>query len=176
MQSIAVFCGSQNGNNPVYALHTRQLARLLAARNIHVVYGGGKAGLMGIVADAALEAGGRVTGIIPFFLNSQERKHEGVTELIVTQTMHERKKLLFEKCDAAIVLPGGFGTLDELFELVTWNQLQLHHKKLFILNSGGYYNTLRQHIELMYNEGFLYSNPFEEFNFIDEPEELERLL
>jgi uncharacterized protein (TIGR00730 family) len=173
MQRVAVFCGSQHGAQALYADHTRQLSQLLAAKGIHVIYGGGKAGLMGIVADAALESGGAVTGIIPAFLNSLERKHDDLTQLLITETMHERKKLLFENCDAAIVLPGGFGTLDELFELLTWNQLQLHHKKVFVLNSGGFYSHLKQHILHMFEQGFLYSNPIEELVFVDTPEALE---
>jgi uncharacterized protein (TIGR00730 family) len=176
MQRMAIFCGSQNGKNPLFEAHTRALGVLLARKNMHIIYGGGKAGLMGAVADAALLHNGRVTGIIPAFLNEQERKHEALTETLVTETMHERKKLLFENCDAAIILPGGFGTLDELFELLTWNQLQIHHKKVFILNSGGFYNHLKEHIGKMHEEGFLYMNPLDELVFVEEPGDLEPLL
>jgi uncharacterized protein (TIGR00730 family) len=152
------------------------LGTLLAQKGIRLIYGGGKAGLMGAVADAALEAGGEVIGIIPHFLNSLERKHDALTETLVTETMHERKKLLFEKCDAAIIIPGGFGTMDELFELVTWNQLQLHHKKVFVLNTAGFYDTLRNHFNTMYSAGFLYSNPMDEIFFVQTPEELASFL
>lgn len=176
MHSAAVFCGSQLGNNPLYEVHARQLGALLAKKGIRLIYGGGKAGLMGAVADAALELGGKVTGIIPSFLNSRERKHDHLTETLVTETMHERKKLLFEKCDAAIIIPGGFGTMDELFELLTWNQLQLHHKRVFVLNSGGYYDTLQAHLNHIYHAGFLYSNPADEIFFVQTPEELENHL
>jgi uncharacterized protein (TIGR00730 family) len=172
MRSVAVFCGSQQGHNPLYIQHAKELGALLAQKGIRLIYGGGKAGLMGAVADAALEAGGEVTGIIPRFLNSLERKHDALTETLVTDTMHERKKLLFEKCDAAIIIPGGFGTMDELFELVTWNQLQLHHKKVFVLNTAGFYDTLKQHLDNMYTTGFLYSNPSEDIIFVQTPEAL----
>ena len=172
MLAAAVFCGSQTGNNPLYEQHARQLGALLAQKGIRLIYGGGKAGLMGAVADAALEAGGTVTGIIPGFLNSRERKHDHLSETLVTESMHERKKLLFERCDAAIIIPGGFGTMDELFELLTWNQLQLHHKKVFVLNTAGYYDTLHAHLNHMYHCGFLYSNPSDEIFFIQRPDEL----
>lgn len=172
MQSAAVFCGSKMGSDPLYEEHARSLGTLLAQKGIKLIYGGGKAGLMGAVADAALEAGGEVYGIIPHFLNSRERKHDRLTETFVTDTMHERKKLLFEKCDAAIIIPGGFGTMDELFELLTWNQLQLHHKKVFLLNTGGFYNTLIDHFDQMYNCGFLYSNPRADLVMVNTPEEV----
>ena len=176
MRSIAVFCGSQTGSHPLYLAHARQLGALLAQKGLRLIYGGGKAGLMGAVADAALEAGGEVTGIIPAFLNSRERKHDRLTETIVTETMHERKKLLFEQCDAAIIVPGGFGTLDELFELLTWNQLQLHHKKVFVLNTAGFYDTLHAHIVHTWHCGFLYSNPETEIIFVQSPEDLGPML
>jgi uncharacterized protein (TIGR00730 family) len=176
MKSIAIFCGSQMGANALYQAHAQELVTLLAGRQVHIVYGGGKAGLMGVVADAALAGQAAVTGVIPGFLNTRERMHEGLTETIVTDSMHERKKLLFEKCDGAIILPGGFGTLDELFEMVTWNQLALHHKKVFFLNTAGFYNFLRQHIEHMHQEGFLYTNPLDEFNFLERPADIEPFL
>jgi uncharacterized protein (TIGR00730 family) len=176
MKSIAIFCGSQMGAHPLYKSHAEELVALLAGRQINIVYGGGKAGLMGLVADTALAAGGTVSGVIPGFLNTRERMHHGLTETIVTETMHERKKLLFEKCDAAVVLPGGFGTLDELFELITWNQLALHHKKLFLLNTAGYYQHLWQHILMMHEQGFLYGDPRQDFNFLETPTEMLKFL
>lgn len=176
MYSVAVFCGSKMGDNPLYKAHAAQLGALLAEKGLKLVYGGGKAGLMGVVADAALEAGGEVTGIIPSFLNSRERKHDRLTDTIVTETMHERKKLLFEHCDAAVIIPGGFGTLDELFELLTWNQLQLHHIKVFVLNTAGFYDTLQAHLRHMFHCGFLYANPEEEVFFVQHPDELRPLL
>jgi len=123
-----------------------------------MIYGGGKNGLMGCVADAVMQAGGTVRGVIPQVLLGWESGHHGVSELIVVETLHERKRRMYELCDAAVILPGGFGTLDELFEILTWNVLSLHDKKVFILNSGGFYNHLLQHLQLLAAEGFLYGD------------------
>jgi uncharacterized protein (TIGR00730 family) len=109
---------------------------------------------MGCVANGVLEKGGRVIGIIPELLTGWERQHDGITELIVVENMHVRKRMLYEKADAAIILPGGFGTMDELFELLTWNQLSIHDKPVFILNSGGFYDALLQHMQIMMQEKF----------------------
>ena len=125
--AIAVFCGSRSGTNPVYEEHTRQLGKLLAENGITIIYGGGSRGLMGAVANAALEAGGKVVGILPELLKETEHLHENLTELYIVDSMHSRKIMLYEKCDAAIILPGGYGTLDEVFELLTWNQLNIHN-------------------------------------------------
>lgn len=146
MKSIAVFCGSSLGTHPAYAREAVQLGTLLATHNIHLVYGGGKAGLMGVIADSVLAAGGKVTGVIPEFLNTRERKHESLTQLIEVQTMHQRKTIIYEMCDAAIIMPGGFGTLDEFFEIITWNQLTLHTKLVGLLNVEGFYDHLYQHM------------------------------
>jgi uncharacterized protein (TIGR00730 family) len=154
--SMAVFCGSKTGNDPLFKEEAKQLGYLLANKNITLIYGGGRKGLMGTVADAVLESNGKVTGIIPQLLIESEQQHKGVTELIVADDMHSRKKMLYEKCDAAIILPGGLGTMDELFELLTWNQLSIHNKKVFLLNSNGFYNSLLQHLNKMHEEGFLY--------------------
>ncbi len=158
MQNIAVFCGSKFGNNPKYKNEVLALGAFLGAQKKHIIYGGGDAGLMGTIANSALQNGATVTGIIPAFLNTQERMNINVTELIVTKTMHERKQLLFDKSDAAIILPGGFGTLDELFEILTWNQLELHKIKVIVFNIDGFYNHLLQHITHMNSDGFLYNN------------------
>jgi uncharacterized protein (TIGR00730 family) len=154
--SLAVFCGSKSGNDPAYEAAARQLGCLLAKEHITLVYGGGNKGMMGAVANAVLENNGKVTGIIPKALTDFEHHHEGLTELIVVDSMHTRKRMLYEKCDAALVLPGGFGTLDELFEMLTWNQLSIHDKKIFILNTGGYYDHLVTHVRHMQETGFLY--------------------
>ncbi len=167
MQNITIFCGSKLGKNPLYQSQTVALATLLGQHHKHIIYGGGNSGLMGVVANTVLQHGGTVTGIIPTFLNSQERQHQGLTNLIVTDTMHQRKTILFEKSDAAIILPGGFGTLDELFELVTWNQLELHLIKVFIFNIDGFYTPLQQHIEMMYNQEFLYNKPSEGITYLN---------
>jgi uncharacterized protein (TIGR00730 family) len=156
-QNIAVFCGSKFGNNTNYKNETIALGQLLGKHNKHLIYGGGDAGLMGTIAKSTLENGGTVTGIIPEFLHTQERKKEDLTALIVTTTMHERKQLLFEKSDIAIILPGGFGTLDELFEILTWNQLELHKIKVIVFNIDNFYDALLMHFEKMNAENFLYN-------------------
>ena len=156
IRSLAVFCGSKSGNNPLFEEQARELGHLLAGRKITLIYGGGNKGIMGAVANAVLEKEGKVTGIIPKALTEWEHHHEGLTELIIVDTMHARKLLLYEKCDAAIILPGGFGTLDELFEMLTWNQLSIHDKKIFILNTAGFYDHLIAHAKRMQAENFLY--------------------
>jgi uncharacterized protein (TIGR00730 family) len=176
INSMAVFCGSKTGKDPLYAIHAKQLGYLLAAKKINLIYGGGRKGLMGIVADAVLEKNGKVTGIIPHLLTTSEQQHNGITELIIADDMHSRKKLLYEKCDAAIILPGGIGTLDECFELLTWNQLNIHNKKVFLLNSNGFYNSLLEHINKMQAEGFLYAVTEKRIIALSSVEELEAIL
>ncbi len=171
-KSVVVFCGSKSGNNPLYEVHAKELGNLLAENNIRLIYGGGNRGMMGSVANGVLEKGGTVTGIIPEILNQWEHQHDAITELIVVENMHIRKRLLYEKADAAIILPGGFGTLDELFEIVTWNQLSIHDKPIFILNSAGFYNGLLQHIHHMMNEGFLYTSVENAVTVVASPREL----
>ncbi|HSC53459.1 MAG TPA: TIGR00730 family Rossman fold protein [Phnomibacter sp.] len=158
MKSIGVFCGSKSGTNELFLLHAKQLGSLLARNGITVVYGGGNKGLMGTIANAALAEGGKVIGVIPEKLRSWEHQHDGLSELHVVPDMHTRKKMMYELCDAAIILPGGFGTMDELFEMLTWNQLSIHDKPIFILNTGGYYSDLFQMMQVMHREGFLYDN------------------
>src|SRR5256714_13647605 len=155
----AIFCGSRNGSNKIYCEHATQLATILAEEKIEMVYGGGKKGLMGVVADAIMQRGGIVRGVIPQVLVEWESQHENISELVVVEDMHIRKRKMYELCDAAIILPGGFGTLDELFEIVTWNQLSIHDKKVFILNSGGFFHHMLQHILFLSQQGFLYNEP-----------------
>ncbi|MGI8950451.1 MAG: TIGR00730 family Rossman fold protein [Chitinophagaceae bacterium] len=156
--SVAVFCGSKIGNDPLYAQHAKEVGILIAQQNITLIYGGGMGGLMGIVANAVLENKGKVIGVIPEMLNSRELQHEGLTILHVVADMHVRKKMMYDLCDAAIILPGGTGTLDEMFEIVTWNNLTIHDKKIILLNSAGYYNLLIGHINQMQTQGFLYDD------------------
>ncbi len=170
-KAIVVFCGSKNGANPLYEQHAKQLGYLLAENNIRLIYGGGNRGLMGAVANAVLEKAGTVTGIIPEILNQWERQHDEITELIVVENMHVRKRLLYEKADAAIILPGGFGTMDELFEILTWNQLSIHDKPIYVLNTAGYYDALLQHAQHMFKEGFLYTSVEMAITVINNPEE-----
>jgi uncharacterized protein (TIGR00730 family) len=172
IKAIAVFCGSKTGTNPNFEIQTRMLGKLLADNNITVIYGGGNKGLMGAVANAALENDGKVIGIIPQVLMEWEQHHKGLTELHVVETMHIRKQMLYEKCDAAVILPGGYGTLDEVFEMLTWNQLSIHNKKIFFLNTDGFYNHLMQHIRLMMREEFLYGDPDEKITMLNQAEEL----
>jgi uncharacterized protein (TIGR00730 family) len=172
IKSLAVFCGSKNGNNPLFATHAKKLGHILAEKNITLIYGGGNKGIMGAVANAVLEKNGKVTGIIPQLLTDREHSHHGITELIVVEDMHIRKKMLYEKCDAAIILPGGFGTLDELFEMLTWNQLNIHSKRIFILNSAGFYNHLLAHAKAMQQESFLYDSIEERITVITVPENI----
>ena len=127
---------------------------------------------MGIIADHVMKHGGRVTGIIPKLLMEWEVHHQGITELIICDDMHVRKKTIYSLCDAALILPGGFGTLDELFEIVTWNQLTIHDKEIFILNSGGFYDHLLRHIQQMREEQFLYKEAEKRITVINEPAEL----
>lgn len=159
ISSLAVFCGSKSGNHPLYEAQSKLLGSFLARHGITLIYGGGNKGIMGAVANAVLEGNGHVIGIIPHLLAQFEHQHNGVTELIVVEDMHTRKRMLYEKCDAAIVLPGGYGTLDELFEMLTWNQLSIHNKKIFILNTAGFYDHLLAHIKTMGSENFLYDRP-----------------
>ena len=172
IQSIAVFCGSKTGKNSLFEEHTKQLGYLLADKNITLIYGGGNKGLMAAVANAVLEKKGKVIGIIPKVLTDWEHQHDGLTELHIVETMHLRKQMLYEKCDAAIILPGGYGTLDEVFEMLTWNQLSIHNKKIFFLNTAGFYDPLIAHIRNMQNEGFLYGNHEEKMTILKEPGDL----
>ena len=176
IQSLAVFCGSKNGNNHLFKQHAEQLGQLMAKKNIKLIYGGGSAGIMGTIADAVMENGGNVTGIIPKLLLEWEVQHRGITELIICDDMHIRKRTIYSLCDAAIILPGGFGTLDELFEILTWNQLTIHDKQIFILNTGGFYNFLLQHIQLMKEENFLYEEAIKKIIVVSNPGELNNYL
>jgi len=157
-KSVAVFCGSNNGNDAIYMQHAKDLGKLLGQHKIQLVYGGGNAGLMGAVANGALEHQGEVIGIIPEMLKLRERHHTGITQLTVVPDMHTRKKMMYELSDAAIILPGGNGTLDEMFEMATWNALTIHNKKIILLNTAGFYNNLIAHINAMQVNGFLHDD------------------
>ncbi|MBS1760942.1 MAG: TIGR00730 family Rossman fold protein [Bacteroidetes bacterium] len=176
IKSIAVFCGSKTGVNPLFIEHTKQLGVILAKNKITLIYGGGNVGIMGVLADTVMQNGGTVVGIIPKVLLDWERQHNAITELIITDDMHERKKMIYQKCDAAVILPGGFGTLDELFEMLTWNQLSIHNKDIFILNSDGFYTHLINHIQQMSSERFLYEAAEKRVAVINEPAALQEFL
>lgn len=155
IKSICVYCGSNPGAASEYADTARAVGAGLAQAGIRLVYGGGYVGLMGIVADAAIDAGGQVTGIIPDFLNEKEIAHPRVSDLHVVRSMHERKLMMAEQSDAFITLPGGIGTMEELFEVWTWSQLGRHRKPVGLLSVNGYYDKLLDFIDHMTGEGFL---------------------
>jgi uncharacterized protein (TIGR00730 family) len=155
--NVAVFCASASGAHPVYRAAAEELGRALAIRNVGVIYGGANVGLMQAVADAALAADGRVIGVIPEVLVDLEVAHRGVTELHVTSTMHTRKALIGEKADAFIALPGGFGTFEELFEVLAWHTLKLHAKPILLLNTNGFYDKLIIFLDHCVAEGMLKS-------------------
>jgi uncharacterized protein (TIGR00730 family) len=155
MESLCVFCGSNPGASPDYARAAARMGTLLAERGITLIYGGGHVGLMGVLADAALAAGGRVIGVIPEALEAREVAHTGLTELRVVRSMHERKALMSELADGFIALPGGIGTMEEWFEVWTWGQLGIHPKPLGMLNVAGYYDHLLAFFDRMVTDGFL---------------------
>lgn len=155
LNSICVFCGSQPGARPAYTQAARDLGAYLAGHGIEVVFGGGHVGMMGALADAALAHGGRVTGVIPEHLMRPEIAHRGLTELIVVDSMHTRKRTMAQRADAFVVLPGGYGTLEEMFEMVTWLQLRLHAKPLGVLNVAGFYDRLIDFVRHAADERFI---------------------
>ena len=155
IRNIAVFCASANGVNPVYRTAAEELGRALATRNIGLIYGGSNVGLMKAVAEAALSAEGKVIGVIPEVLVDLEVAHHGITELHITSTMHTRKALIGEKADAFIALPGGFGTFEELFEVLAWHTLNIHGKPILLLNIHGFYDRLLVFLDHCVAEGML---------------------
>ena len=154
IRSLCVYCGASGAVAEVYRAAASELGGRLAAAGIEVVFGGGRVGLMGLLADAALASGGRVTGIIPGRLRDAELAHQGVSELVVVDTMHERKALMAERADAFAILPGGIGTLDETFEILSWKQLGLHQKPIFLVDVEGYWAPLRALLERIVASGF----------------------
>ena len=155
MESIVVFCGSGEGFNECYREAAYQLGKTLATRNIRIIYGGAKVGLMGALAEGALDHDGKVVGVIPYFLKTKEVVHDGITKLITVETMHERKLKMHEMGDGIITMPGGWGTMEEMFEMLTWGQLGLHTKPVGLLNINGYYDPLQALCDNMVQEGFL---------------------
>lgn len=169
MKNIAVFCGASAGADPLYAEAAAKLGHYLAANHLRLIYGGGSVGLMGVVADAVLAHGGQVTGVIPDFLVRKEVGHRGLSECIITQTMHERKMHMAERADAFVVLPGGLGTMDELFEIMTWAQLQLHAKPIGLLNAGGFFDPLVRLLEHFVQQGFVSEKSCRLLQLADDP-------
>ncbi|MGL5785180.1 MAG: TIGR00730 family Rossman fold protein [Alphaproteobacteria bacterium] len=187
LQTIAVYCGSSARVAPVYLQRAFEMGQLLAKAGINLVYGGGKTGLMGAVADGALAEKGRVLGFLPHMLQKKEKEHPGLTELHLVEDMHTRKLQMFNRAEAFIILPGGFGTLDEIFEILTWRQIALHQKPMVFVNVSGYWDPLFTLMQHMQQEQFIglehlqfaevTSTPQEAFNFLESQQgSIERVL
>ena len=155
MKRITVFCGSSFGTEELFEMQAYSLGKTFAQKNIGLIYGGANVGLMGAVANGVIENGGEAIGVLPYFLQNKEIAHNGLTELILVETMHERKTKMNDLCDGVIALPGGFGTLEEFFEMLTWAQLGLHKKPIGILNINGFYDSLIEFVRNMVVKGFL---------------------
>ena len=172
IRSLCVLCGSRDGIDPAYRQAAVRLGQALAERGVRLVYGGGSIGLMGIVADAVLTAGGEVVGVIPDFLIRYEVGHRRLTDLVVTDSMHDRKRRMFEMADAFVVLPGGLGTLDETFEIITWKQLRLHNAPIVILDVNGYWAPLKALIDAAITAGFAHEAVADLFSIVATPDEV----
>lgn len=170
--SLCVFCGSQKGNKPAFTDAARALGHALAAHGTTLVFGGGRIGLMGTVADAVIAGGGSVTGVIPEFLKDKELAHTSATEMIIVPDMHTRKRTMFERSDAFCVLPGGVGTLDEMFEIVTWRQLHRHNKPIIVVNTAGYWSHLMQLFDQIIAEGFAHKGHSSLVTVVNRPEDV----
>ena len=155
MKYIAVFCGSSEGRDTQIINQAYQMGETFAKKQIALVFGAAKIGIMGQVANGVLDNQGEVIGVIPHFLKTKEIVHDNLTELVITENMHDRKVIMYERSDAFIIIPGGFGTMDEFFEITTWGQLGLHTKPIGILNSNGYYDALIAQCKMMVSKGFL---------------------
>ena len=155
MRSVCVFCGASSGHDPAYALAARRFGEVLARHGIELVWGAGNVGLMGVVADAVLSHGGRAVGVIPDFMVERELAHTAASEILIVDSMHARKAAMAERADAFVALPGGFGTLDELFEILTWAQLHIHRKPIGLLNVQGFFDPLLAMVQHMSTAGFI---------------------
>lgn len=171
-ESVCVYCGASENAKPIYKEAARAIGTLLGSNGIRTIYGGGKVGLMGIVADSALAAGGDVVGIIPQHIQAREIAHVGLTELHVVESMHVRKQMMVDRSDAFVVLPGGYGTLDEAFEIMTWRQLGLHDRSVIFLNVAGYYDPLLAFVRHALGEGFLTETHLGLFQVVDRIEDV----
>jgi len=174
LKKIAVFCGSSSGNIAVYKEAARELADTLIKNRLSLVYGGANRGIMGILADRMLEQKGQVIGIMPGFLVQKEVAHQGLTKFIQVETMHERKALIEQGADGFIAMSGGFGTLEEIFEMITWSQLKLHRKPCAFLNINGYFNFVKSFLEQAVNDGFLKKEHKDMIIIADNPQTLIR--
>jgi uncharacterized protein (TIGR00730 family) len=171
-QSICVYCGSSTGKHPRYRDAAEALGRAIAENGLRLVYGGGGVGLMGVLCDSVIRHGGKVTGIIPGFLREREAHRGGLDELFIVESMHERKQMMFERADGFAILPGGFGTLDELFEMVTWRQLELHDKPIILVNVDGYWDPLLALIARQVEEGFVRPRHLDLLRVVSGPEQV----
>jgi uncharacterized protein (TIGR00730 family) len=169
---LCVFCGASSGNNPVYMEMARELGMLLAKNNIGLVYGGATIGVMGAIADSVLAHGGEVIGVMPEHLVNYEIAHNKLTEMHVVPDMHTRKKLMYDKSDYFLTLPGGMGTLDEMFEILTWSQLKLHQKPCYIFNYNNFYDSLLSHLSRIHEEGFMKREHLELLSVVNSFEEI----
>jgi uncharacterized protein (TIGR00730 family) len=172
MKSIAIFCGSSPGNDPAFVQAADDCGRAIAAAGLSLVYGGGRVGMMGRVADAALAAGGKVIGVIPRHLVTREVDHRGLSALHVVETMHERKAMMAELADAFVALPGGLGTLEEIAEIFVWRQLGLHDKPCALLNVAGYYDHLQAFFRQAVDSRFLRAEQMAQLRVVDQVAEL----
>lgn len=175
-KSVCVYCGSRPGIDPAYMAGAETLGRALAAKDWRLVYGAGDVGLMGAVARAAQSAGGDTFGVIPKHLVAWEVGKADLTRYIVTETMHERKKVMFMNCDAVVVLPGGAGSLDELFEVLTWRQLGLHQKPVVVMNTNGYWNPLMALLQHVVDQGFADASVLDYLTLADDTDQVIALL
>lgn len=170
IKSVCVYCGANPGNNPDYVKEALELGKLLAKNNINLIYGGASIGVMGAIADSVIEHGGNVTGIIPHGLFQREVAHNGISKLLVVDSMHERKALLANLSDALITLPGGYGTFEELFEMITWNQIGIHQKPIYILNTAGFYNPFQAFIDNVIKNGFIRDTVKQPYQILETPD------
>jgi uncharacterized protein (TIGR00730 family) len=172
IRSLCVLCGSREGIDPDYRRAAARLGRLMAERNVRLVYGGGSIGLMGVIADSVLSQGGEVIGVIPEFLVRYEVGHQRLSDLVVTTSMHERKRQMFEMADAFVVLPGGLGTLDETFEVITWKQLGLHRAPIVVIDAAGFWKPLKGLVDAVIAGGFAHPAIAELFTVVASPNEV----
>ena len=172
MKKLCVFTGAATGSDPRFADAAHRLGQILASRNLGLVYGGGKSGLMGKIADAVIAADGHATGIIPKFLDNVEIAHRGLNDLHVIDTMHERKNMMYEIADGFIIMPGGLGTLDETMEIITWRQLGLHRKPIIIANLHGYWDQMLLLFQNIIDEGFMHHGHTGHFDHVDDMDAL----
>jgi uncharacterized protein (TIGR00730 family) len=175
-KSVCVFCGASNNVNKKFLDIGAEFGKILAKRNVTLVYGGGDCGVMGAVANSTMKSNGHVTGVFPVSLRNIENEHQSLTEIIIVNTMHERKQCMFERSDAFVVFPGGFGTMDEMFEIITWKQLQLHHKPIVIFNYQHYWDPLIALMNSIIDNGFAKPETAGYFNVVDRVEAILEVL